>query len=214
MILKQSFNGNFFVDNALRKNNGELQITNNTTEVCQYYVFYFNLATPESHPELWRKLVDDFGPERKENNHFPKVHFANAFIGNYLRLELLSRYNKNEQVLTESIDFFDYMAERTGTLWEHISTSASCNHGFASHIVHLFYRDVLGIHNINHAEKEITIQFSDIEISACKGQVPLGDEIIQLEWVKDGNEIEYKLNVPQNYKVKIMNLTACKLIKI
>ncbi len=28
------------------------------------------------------------------------------------------------------------MAERTGTLWEHISTQASCIHGFASYVVH------------------------------------------------------------------------------
>jgi len=214
VIQKQSFNGDFFVDNAIREENGELKVTNNTTEVCQYYAFYFNVATPTSHPELWRKLVDDFGPERKNNNAFPEVHFANAFIGNYLRLELLSRYKESKQILTESIDFFDYMAERTGTLWEHISTSASCNHGFASHIVHLFYRDVLGIHSISSAEKIVTVQFSDIEILTCKGQIPLGDEFIQLEWKKNKTKIEYKLNVPQDYKVEIQNLTDFKLVEI
>ena len=29
---------------------------------------------------------------------------------------------------------FYYMAKETGTLWEHMSTYASCNHGFASYI--------------------------------------------------------------------------------
>jgi alpha-L-rhamnosidase len=27
------------------------------------------------------------------------------------------------------------MADKTGTLWEHADTYASCNHGFASHIL-------------------------------------------------------------------------------
>jgi len=28
------------------------------------------------------------------------------------------------------------MADRTGTLWEHASVNASCNHGFASHVIY------------------------------------------------------------------------------
>jgi alpha-L-rhamnosidase len=28
------------------------------------------------------------------------------------------------------------MAERTGTLWENVDVSASCNHGFASHVIY------------------------------------------------------------------------------
>ena len=30
------------------------------------------------------------------------------------------------------------MAEKTGTLWEIDSDSASCNHGFASHVAYWF----------------------------------------------------------------------------
>ncbi|MDD4109858.1 MAG: hypothetical protein PHH93_14170 [Prolixibacteraceae bacterium] len=42
-ILEQSFNGSFFVDNAVRNENGKLQVTSNTTEVCQYYAFFSTL---------------------------------------------------------------------------------------------------------------------------------------------------------------------------
>ena len=28
------------------------------------------------------------------------------------------------------------MAEQTGTLWEHMGASASCNHGFASYVLY------------------------------------------------------------------------------
>lgn len=38
--------------------------------------------------------------------------------------------------------YFDYMANLTGTLWEHKDIKASCNHGFASHV--LVWLDKLG----------------------------------------------------------------------
>ena len=31
--------------------------------------------------------------------------------------------------------FFLPMAEKTGTLWENMTPTASCNHGFASHVL-------------------------------------------------------------------------------
>lgn len=36
-----------------------------------------------------------------------------------------------------------FMAERTGTLWENDGAYASYCHGFASYIVHVFYRNLL-----------------------------------------------------------------------
>ncbi|HSA03333.1 MAG TPA: hypothetical protein P5055_21610, partial [Candidatus Paceibacterota bacterium] len=142
-IRKQSYDGEFFVDNAVRKE-GQLQITRNRTEVCQYFAFYFDVASPTSHPKLWQTLVKDFGPGRKQTKAFPEIHPANAFIGNVLRLELLSRHGLARQNLEESLAYQLYMADRTGTLWENDGDYASCNHGFASHAVHVLYRDVLG----------------------------------------------------------------------
>ena len=114
VIREQSFDGEFFVDNAERKD-GKLNVTDNRTEVCQYFAFFFNVATPESHPELWRKLVEEFGPDRAKTGAYKDVHMANAFVGNMLRFELLSRYGRGAQILDESINYLLYMAERTGT---------------------------------------------------------------------------------------------------
>jgi alpha-L-rhamnosidase len=133
-VLEQSFDGEFFLDNALRKD-GKLVLSGEKTEVCQYYAFWCNVATPESHGDLWQKLLYDFGPQRKENNAYPDVHFANAFIGNYLRLDLLYRYGYRDLVLKNIEGYFTKMADLTGTLWEHDGTSASVDHGFASHVV-------------------------------------------------------------------------------
>jgi len=212
-IRMQSFNGNFFVDNAVRNEQGELVVMNNTSEVCQYFAFYFGIADPDHYPELWDKLVNEFGPARKETNLHPEVYFANSFVGNYLRLELLSQNNLVSQLLAESIDFFDYMANSTGTLWEHISPYASCNHGFASHVVHVLYRDVLGISDINTREKEIILRISDINLESCKGQVPLENGLFEFKWERDEETIFIEYGSPPEYNIVLQNNTNLKIVE-
>ena len=129
----------FFCDNAYRKD-GKLILSGEYTESCQYYAFHTGTATPAEYPELWNRLVHDFGRDRRETQKWKNVHFANAFIGNYLRMDLLAMYGSREDVLKNIEDYFYYMAEKTGTLWENDGDYASCNHGFASHVAYWFDR--------------------------------------------------------------------------
>jgi alpha-L-rhamnosidase len=41
---------------------------------------------------------------------------------------------KTYRMVEEIRGYFLYMADKTGTLWEHDSDFASCNHGFASYV--------------------------------------------------------------------------------
>lgn len=136
-IRQNAFDGEFFIDNAVCDENNVPVNTTNRTETCQYYAFFTGTATPESHPELWCKLTEEFGAKRTEKGLHPEIHPSNAFIGNYLRMMLLVQYGYHRQMLNETVDYFYYMAEKTGTLWEHNKDSASCNHGFASYIAQL-----------------------------------------------------------------------------
>ena len=141
-VRRQSFDGEWFHDQALRGEDGALSLVPDRTETCQYYLFYFGVATPETHPALWRRLTEEFGPDRAATGRHPEIWPANAFIGNYLRLELLSRAGLRDQIAAEIRGYFAYMAERTGTLWENVSSTASCCHGFASHVALVLARDV------------------------------------------------------------------------
>lgn len=132
----------FFCDNAYRVD-GMLKLSGEYTESCQYYAFHTGVATPEKFPELWNCLLNDFGFERKQTGKWPEIYFANAFIGNYLRLDLISMYGDKDDLLRNIEGYFYYMAEKTGTLWENDSDYASCNHGFASHVLYWF--DKLGM---------------------------------------------------------------------
>ena len=140
-IVAQSFDGTWFHDQALRGKDGALVVGPQHTETCQYYAFFFGTASFESHAALWRTLVEDFGPARKVKNTHPDVPFSNAFIGNYLRLELLHQSGLDRQVEADVRGYFLPMAEKTGTLWEHDLPSASCCHGFASHVAVVLSRN-------------------------------------------------------------------------
>ena len=132
VIKRRSFNGEFFTDNEVYRDGSPVS-SGERSETCQYYAFFTDIATPEAYPELWSRLITDFGPDRKEKGLWPEIWPSNAFVGNYLRLELLRKYGLYEQLLHECVGYFEYMADRTGTLWENTYDKASCNHGFASY---------------------------------------------------------------------------------
>lgn len=211
-VRRQSFDGQFFVDNAVRDKNGKLGVTRNRSEVCQYFAFFFQTATAKSHPQLLKTLLDQFGPKRKDTKAFPEVHPANSFVGNVLRLELLSQAGRSDQILDESIAYLLYMADRTGTLWENVDAGASCDHGFASHVVHTLYRDVLGVYRIDQQQKKVAIRFGKVALEHCEGSLPTPGGMIHLKWKKQDGRLEYHLDLPTGYEATIANESGLQLV--
>lgn len=144
-IRQRSFNGQFFLDNEVYQN-GNLVSPGEATETCQYYAFFTGIATPELYPELWQIILNDFGPQKQKKGAWSEVAPSNMFIGIYLRLELLLQYGYCEQLLEECVEYFLNMASLTGTLWEHNTGHASCNHGFASYAAVLILEAEKRIH--------------------------------------------------------------------
>jgi alpha-L-rhamnosidase len=132
-IIAQSYYNGFFHDHAIRGEDGKLTVIDaDVTETCQYYAFFTEVATPKAFSGLWCIMLNDFGPDRAEEALWQEIYPANAFIGNYLRLCLLERYGETQKLIDNIKGYFSYMAEKTGTLWENTTPTASCNHGFAS----------------------------------------------------------------------------------
>jgi len=98
-----------------------------------------NQLTRETYPLLKKSSLNFIG--NIEGNQImsgqANVIACDAFVGNVLRRELLSRAERVQQLVDECTEYLLYMAERTGTLWENQSDHASCNHGFASHAAHV-----------------------------------------------------------------------------
>ncbi len=140
--------GDLFIDNAEYNEDGKLVNTDHTTETCQYYAFYFGIATPEEDKSLFDFIVNELGAGRDDTKVHPNIPKSNAFIGNYLRLDFLAKNGFASSVAEQCKGYFLYMAERTGTLWENATTSASCNHGFASYAANILLMGLCGIRMI------------------------------------------------------------------
>jgi alpha-L-rhamnosidase len=131
-IKELAFNGEFFVDNLVRDEDGDLKQTGYLTEVCQYYAFWFGCAGTKEYPALFEELIERLGTNRTEG-YRPDIEIPNVMYGLYMRIDLLMREGRRKEVLDECIRLFGKMAERTGTLWENNAICASCDHGFASY---------------------------------------------------------------------------------
>ena len=191
IVRRQSWTGEWFCDNAIRQPDGSLKLSGKCTETCQYYAFMFGTATPESHPRLWRTLLEDFGPKRHKTKKYPEIFFSNAFIGNYLRLELLSRAGLGRQLLDETKGYFSFMAERTGTLWENDTPHASCNHGFASHAAVFYARNVLGVEKVDARAKKVFVKATGVPLASCEATLPVpGGEIVYGWRRQDGRLVD------------------------
>jgi len=213
IVRERSFDGEFFVDNAVRTPDGRLVETKNRTEVCQYYAFFFGIASPTSHRPLWRRLVGEFGPRRIERGLYPDVHPANSFIGNMLRVEMLSGIGGAQQILDESVDYLMYMVERTGTLWENVDAGASCNHGFASHICHTLYRDLLGV-SIDRPARGLLLHVPEVTARWCSGTIPVPGGMVSVKWERKGDHATYAVAAPKGYTVRAVERTGLTLERV
>lgn len=206
-ILRQSWNGTWFCDNAVRQKDGTLRLSGECTETCQYYAFFHRIATPQSHPRLWQTLLDDFGPQRYDPKNRRKllkhweISASNAFVGNYLRLRLLVREGLCDRMLREAEGYFNYMAEQTGTLWEHDTPKGSCSHGFASYAAVLILRGVFGM-DVDRQKKTVSVRVTDANVRRCKAVLPVGGETVTVTRLQDANgKPAFSADLPRGWRL-------------
>jgi alpha-L-rhamnosidase len=202
-VVRQSWNGEWFCDNSVRQKDGKLKLSGECTETCQYAAFFFGTVTPATHSGLWRRLLDDFGPDRVAKGVHPKIWPANFIFGTCERLELLSRAGRHSQILGETRGFFLKMAERTGTLWEHLDTRASCCHGFSSIAAEYMLRDVLGVKSIDRVRKVVEVAPSaDMPLEWCEGTIPVENGgVIKVRWERGADgKISLAVEVPEFWR--------------
>lgn len=137
-LLKNAYVDGFFVDNLIRNEKGDIIPTENYTETCQYYMFFFKCADKHTHKELFDKMLNEYGKSDSSasggNPVKKQLVPSNMIYGVYMRLELLMRERKRVELLNECVRYFYDMTQKTGTLWENNTASASCDHGFASYV--------------------------------------------------------------------------------
>ena len=91
------------------------------------------------------------------------------------------------------------MADRTGTLWENVGAEASCNHGFASHVAHSFYRDVLGVREVDARKKVVRLKIAEVGLDWCEGRLLTPQGPVAIRWWKDKGRTLCHAEVPVGY---------------
>ena len=204
-IRRQSWTGEWFCDNAVRQKDGTLKISGGCSETCQYYAFYFGTATPEAYPTLYRRLVEEFGPDRTAAGRYPKIYPSAPFIGNFLRLDWLGRCGFADRLAKEMSGYFLFMVDRTGTIWENVDSSdnGSCCHGFASHVAVFLIRDITGVKNIDRIRKTVSFKPpTDIHAESCEIDLPVGEETLTLGWRRRDGRMEQIVSLPKGWRIQ------------
>ena len=132
-----AFDGEVFCDHAVMQD-GVLVNQPHISEVCQYYAILFggvSLAEPR-YAKLLHYVKNGFADFQRKDCELVRI---NAFIGLYLRMEVLRRLGEYRLILGELGDFFGGMVEKTGTLWEYRQYKGSYDHGFASYIASVIH---------------------------------------------------------------------------
>ncbi|MBE7078629.1 MAG: hypothetical protein E7380_02065 [Clostridiales bacterium] len=171
-IVKQSYDGEFFREHAVRKD-GKIRVQSDITETCQYYAFAFGIATKKGYPTLYKRLFTEIKPYGEEYVFKGKtLNKANSFIGNFTRFLYLSEHGLHYQLLEELIGYFYPMALQTNTLWEKNHMNGSLNHGFTA-IVSKWILEGCGYFGYNAKKKCAYISPPSINADFCI-TVPLG----------------------------------------
>lgn len=203
-ILKLSFNGSFFVDNAIREN-GQLIIQNNVSETCQYFAAYFNILTREENPDFYERIFNGLAPNRKQKE-YPDIAPSNMFMGYILRLTVLDRECEHERLLEECKITFAEMVKDTSTIWELFSDNASCNHGFGAIVSMFIGKALIGLAEVSEAEKKLFFVEKTVGIDT-QLSIPIKGAKLFVE-VRNGKRT---ITAPKGYQVIIRQAVKEKI---
>lgn len=145
--VRLNYNGEFFADNAIRRDGRLIRQDEHISESCQYYALFTGVCPDEKYATV---MIREFGPLRQ--TAYPSIGRSNVFIGNFLRFFWLCDRGEYERVIDEALEYFSRMADKTGTLWEKDNDSASCNHGFASSAAVLLLRCTAGYKGVKNGK--------------------------------------------------------------
>lgn len=130
---EKSFNGEVFLDHAVKGEGGHLQNATDFSEAGQYYAILFggvDLKDP-AFTKLKMHVLNGFSSiDPNAENYVP----VNMFIGFFLRLLVLIKMEYRDLLKNDIIHKFAPMVDLTDTLWEYNfhQRNGSFDHGFSS----------------------------------------------------------------------------------
>lgn len=206
-IRKQSFNDKFFEDNRIRER-GQLISLGHVSETCQYYAFSLGIASKDEYPDLYETLSKDFtyGEKRKRDYDIGK---SNIIVGLLMRITVLLENGENEKVVDEIKNVYGNMANTTGTLWEHLESNASCNHGIAAYAGFILIKAITGFKDYKNGLLVFDDNFLNIDSEFI---IPLNSKKYRIV-IQNGKRSVYEIIGNNKEKSFIYNAKSFKHLK-
>jgi alpha-L-rhamnosidase len=79
--------------------------------------------------------------------------------------------------------------------------------------VHVLYRDVLGLEEVDTVNKRVQLRFTDSRLDWCEGRLPTVDGPVELRWRKEGGRLIYQVTVPAGYTLKLENRSSLQAVR-
>lgn len=191
-VRRLSWNGTWFRDGDQNSK---------TSEGCQCYAFFCNLASPSTDPDLWRRFVEELGPGRAKGAR-PEVIPAETWMGGMMRIDCLLRAGMDRQARADMKRYFQHMADLSGTLWEGLDRLAAntMSQGFNAVVADYLAQGALGVRRIDHRAKRVELRApSDGELAYARGSFPTADGPIVYGWTRENGAFKEEVRLPPGW---------------
>ena len=195
----------FILHDSLEYKDGKLKGKPFYSEAAQYTMLWGGLFSEEECPGLIDAVVNELGPAPNRKPPTLDIGAANMFIGLCIRLDMLSKLGYTDVMLKEIRRLCGHMLkEGPGTLWETVSGTSSCCHGFMAHIGVLLSRDILGL-DIPRTVPEKTVKIAPHTsgLRFAQGTVNTPDGVISVSWSLSRKSFELNVTAPKEYTLGV-----------
>jgi alpha-L-rhamnosidase len=79
--------------------------------------------------------------------------------------------------------------------------------------VHVLYRDVLGLQEVDTVNKNVQLRFTDSRLEWCEGRLPTVDGPVALRWRKEAGKLVYQVTAPAGYTIKAENRSGLEAVR-
>ena len=195
-----------FLADSMTVEDGALVGNGVYSEAAQYYCFWTGLLRREDAPDLWKALVEQFGPmpERYRGTMQLSVGNCGVFFGHMMRFELLARFGETALLEREMKRLCCYMAGHDpGTFWETLGGTDSRNHGFGAHYGVVVMRDFLGMDIPDCREKILRFAPGRGSLRWAKGRIGLEGGQFTAFWHRDMEGLRLSVSAPEGYRILV-----------
>ncbi len=211
-VRRQSFDGEFFVDNAVRKD-GRLQVTANRTESASILRSSSTSPRPSRTPgfgKRWSPISARSGSGRMlfRRSIRRTLSLATSSVSSCSRaMGATSRFStrRSATALHGRADGHALGIRRAARQLQPRLRLARRR---------VLIRDVLGLWRVDTIGKSLELRFARLELDWCKGSIPTPDGPIAVQWKKAGDQFAYRLDAPSGYRVAVQNHTGKTLVPL